>query len=123
MALEQYANAPVLSTPTAAWTTLAGSILAGDTSLTVASASAFPSSAQFRILIEDELLLVTAGAGTTTWTVTRGVESTTAAAHSSGASVYHVLTAASLLRNPGALTTTGDVPYLTSTGAPTRLAA
>jgi len=123
VALEQYANAPVLSTPTAAWTTLAGSILAGDTSLTVASASAFPSSAQFRILIEDELLLVTAGAGTTTWTVTRGVESTTAAAHSSGASVYHVLTAASLLRNPGALTTTGDVPYLASTGAPTRLAA
>src|SRR5881394_3159507 len=123
MATETYANSPTLSSPSSAWTTLAGSILAGDTSLTVTAASAFPSSAQFRILIEDELLLVTAGAGTTTWTVTRGVESTTAAAHSSGASVYHVLTAASLLRNPGALTTTGDVPYLASTGAPTRLAA
>jgi len=123
VALEQYANAPQLSSPSSAWTTTSGSVTSGDTSLTVASASAFPSSAQFRILIDDELLLVTAGAGTTTWTVTRGIESTTAAAHSSGASVYHVLTAASLLRSPGALSATGDVPYLASTGAPTRLAA
>src|SRR5436190_15059667 len=123
MATETYANSPTLSSPSSAWTTLAGSILAGDTSLTVTAASAFPSSAQFRILIEDELLLVTAGAGTTTWTVTRGIESTTAAAHANGASVYHTLTAASLLRSPGALSSTGDVPYLASTGAPTRLAA
>src|SRR5947207_13897179 len=123
MATETYANGPTLSSPSSAWTTLAGSMLAGDTSLTVTAASAFPSSAQFRILIEDELLLVTAGAGTTTWQVTRGIESTTAAPHSSGASVYPVRTAASLLRSPGALSATGDVPYLASTGAPTRLAA
>src|SRR5438128_3558891 len=122
MALESYANAPVLSTPSAAWTTLNGAILAGDTSLIVASVASFPASGQFRILISDELLLVTAIAGTT-FTVTRGIEGTTAAAHADGASIYHTLTAASLLRSPGALTTTGDVPYLASTGAPTRLAA
>ena len=68
-------------------------------------------------------MLVTAGAGTLSWTVTRGIEGTTAASHSSGASVYHTLTAAGLLRSPGALTSTGDVPYLASTGAPARLAA
>src|SRR5438128_10489511 len=123
MALESYANAPVLSTPSAAWTTLNGAILAGDTSLIVASFAAFPSSGQYRILIGDELLIVTAGQGTLTWTVTRGAEGTTAAAHADGASIYHTLTAASLLRSPGALTTTGDLPYLASTGAPTRLAA
>jgi len=123
MALESYANAPVLSTPSAAWTTLNGAILAGDTSLIVASFAAFPSSGQYRILIGDELLIVTAGQATLTWTVTRGAEGTTAAAHANGASIYHTLTAASLLRAPGALTTTGDIPYLASTGAPTRLAA
>ena len=36
---------------------------------------------------------MTAGAGTTTWTVTRGAESTTAASHADGAAVTHVLTA------------------------------
>lgn len=44
-----------------------------------------------------ELMLVTAGAATTTWTVTRGVEGTTAASHAGGATVAHVLTAAGLL--------------------------
>jgi len=123
MSLESYANAPLISSPSTAWTTLNGAIDASVTTVTVASASAFPSSGQYRIAIGDELLLVTAGAGTTSWTVTRGVESTTAASHANGASVYGVLTAASLLRNPGSLTATGDVPYLASTGAPTRLAA
>jgi len=123
MALESYTNAPVLSSPSAAWTTLNGAILAGDTSLIVASFASFPSSGQYRILIGDELLIVTAGQGTLTWTVTRAAESTTAAAHANGASIFHTLTAASLLRSPGALTSTGDVPYLASTGAPTRLAA
>jgi hypothetical protein len=64
------------------------------TSITVTSATLFPPAAQFRVKIDSELLLVTAGAGTTTWTVTRGVEGTTAAAHSNGAAVTHVLTRA-----------------------------
>ena len=36
------------------------------------SAAGFPTSGSFRIRIEEELLEVTAGQGTTTWTVMRG---------------------------------------------------
>lgn len=122
MALEAYANCPSPSSPSTAWTTLSAGINNSVTALTVASASAFPSAGQFRIAIGDELLLVTAVVGTT-FTVSRGVEGSTAASHSSGATVFHVLTAAGLLRSPGPLTTTGDVSYLASSGAPTRLAA
>lgn len=41
-------------------------------------------------------MLVTAGASGTTWTVTRGVEGSTKATHSSGANVFHYLTAGAL---------------------------
>jgi hypothetical protein len=87
MASEQFSNGPQ--------TTLNGSITSGATSLVVASATGFPSSPQFRIRIDNELLLVTAIAGTT-WTVTRAIESTTAAAHSNGATLTAVLTAGAL---------------------------
>lgn len=83
MALENYANA--------AATTLSGSINNSVTSLTVASATGFPAIPRFRILIGTEILLVTGVAGTT-WTVTRGEESTTAASHTSGDAVTQILT-------------------------------
>lgn len=83
MSTEQFANV--------ASTTLNGTINNSVTSLVVASATGFPSSGQFRILIESEILLVTAVAGTT-FTVTRGAESTTAASHTSGVAITHVLT-------------------------------
>ena len=121
MALEQFANAPLLDE--SAWTTTSGAIDASQTTVTVASASAFPSSAQFRIKLETELALVTAGAGSTTWTITRAIEGTTAATHASGTAVYGVLSAAALLRSPGAMSTTGDLQYLGASGEPTRLAA
>jgi hypothetical protein len=54
-------------------------------------AANFPATGNFRILVERELMLVTAISGTT-WTVTRGVEGTTAASHPSGSTVYGVLT-------------------------------
>ncbi len=63
------------------------------TSITVASPGAFPTTAvpfvPFTIQIDDEQMQVTAVSGTnnTTWTVTRGFNNTTAAMHSSGASV------------------------------------
>ncbi len=123
MATEKYANTPTPSSPSTAWTTLSAGVNAAVTTLPVVSASAFPSTAQYRIRVEDELMLVTAGTGTTSWTVTRGVEGSTAATHALGAGVSLILTAASLLRSPGALTTTGDLPYLDSVGAPARLAA
>ena len=61
-------------------TTLANAITAGQTTLTVASATGFPTSA-FTLRVDDEYMAVTAGFGTTTWTVTRGINGSTAAAH------------------------------------------
>lgn len=93
VSVEQYANLNISLGQ--AQTTLSGnggSITAGATSLNVAADTGFPTLAQFRILIDNELMIVTAGAGTTTWTVTRGAEGTTAASHNDGATVAHILT-------------------------------
>ena len=83
MSVERYANGVA--------TTLASDITTTNgTSLSVASASGFPSTGNFRVLIDSELLICTAVSGTT-FTVIRGAEGTTAATHSSGATVTHVL--------------------------------
>lgn len=50
----------------------------------------------FRILIGLELLLVTAGGTSTTWTVTRGIEGTTATSHSASDVINVILSAGSL---------------------------
>jgi hypothetical protein len=68
-------------------TTLTAAVTAAQTTITVASDTDFPASAPYTILVDSEQMTVTAGAGTTTWTVTRGVNSTTAAAHSQGTNV------------------------------------
>lgn len=67
--------------------TNAGGIDAAATSLTVASATGFPTAGNFTILVGAEAMTVTAGQGTTTWTVTRGVNGTTAAAHALNAQI------------------------------------
>lgn len=72
-------------------TTLNGGITSTATSLIVNSAALFPTSPQFRILVDSELMLVTGVSGTT-FTVSRGVESTTQTSHNSGANVALVLT-------------------------------
>lgn len=84
MATEKFANKPA--------TTLNGGIDGVVTSLTVTDASAFPSTGQFRIIIDAEYMLVTAVSGNN-FTVQRGAESSTAFPHSNGASVEHILTA------------------------------
>jgi hypothetical protein len=61
-------------------TTLSGAVNASQTTLSVASPSGFPATS-FRIRIDDELMNVTGGFGTNTWTVTRGVNGTTAESH------------------------------------------
>lgn len=71
-----------------------GGIDNSSTSLPVSSAASIASG--FRILIGSELMLVTAGGTTTTWTVTRGIEGTTAAAHSATETINVVLTAGAL---------------------------
>jgi hypothetical protein len=80
------ANSYICRVGPGASTILPGPINATQTAISVASATGFPTSA-FRIRIDDELMNVTAGFGTTTWTVSRGVNSTTAAAHVASQSV------------------------------------
>ncbi|MGH3022592.1 MAG: type IV pilus modification PilV family protein [Gaiellaceae bacterium] len=70
-----------------ATTSLATAISASDTSLTIADPSPFPSTAPFDVKIENEIVRVTAGAGTSTWTVTRAASGTVAASHGAGISV------------------------------------
>jgi len=88
MSVEQYANN--------ASTTLNGAIDNSTTTVVVTDASAFPSSGDFRIKIENELMLVTS-VSSNTFTVTRGVEGTTAASHSDTTPVYHIMTKQSFL--------------------------
>jgi Tfp pilus assembly protein PilX len=63
-----------------AWTTLPSALNATQTTINVSSATGFPGTS-FRIRIDDEYMTVTGGFGTTTWTVTRGVNGSTAASH------------------------------------------
>jgi len=59
----------------------------GQTSITVASAAGFPASGTYYVRIDNEVLQVTGGQGTTTWTVARGQLGTAAATHLSGATI------------------------------------
>ena len=82
------APAGTMVAPVSASTTLAAPLAATATSLTVASDAGFPP-AKFYISVGSEILLVNAvgGAGSTTWTVLRGQQGTTAAAAPAGATV------------------------------------
>lgn len=68
-------------------TTLAAALDAAATTVSVTSASGFPTAAPFLVQIDSERILIEAGADTTTWTVKRAVDGTAAAAHSAGAAV------------------------------------
>lgn len=98
---EQYANS--------AYSTLASGISAGATSLAVTTGhgARFPATGDFRLKIDNEILLATARSSDTI-TVTRGAESTVAASHSPGATVALVLTRGSLLALFGDTTLTGQ---------------
>lgn len=74
-----------------AQSTLAAGISDTDTTLTVADGSTYPSEGDFRLRIDDELLLATARSGNML-TVTRAIEGTTAASHSAGAVAPQILT-------------------------------
>lgn len=78
-------------------TTLDGTITSGATTITLADVTGVPD-VPTRIRIENEYLLITARTGTSC-TVTRGVEGSTPAAHSSGATVTFVATNTFFLRN------------------------
>jgi len=59
------------------------------TSISVASFANFPTSGTYQITVDDEQMNVTAGQGTTTWTIQRGANGTTAATHSVNAVVKY----------------------------------
>ncbi len=64
---------------------------AGGTTLAVTSASKFPASGNYKIRVEAEVMRVTAGQGTTSWTVVRGIDGTSAVAHTIGVLVAQVV--------------------------------
>lgn len=75
--------------------TLNGGIDNSVTSIVVVDGSRFPSDGEFYVVVDSEIILVSARSGNTL-TVSRGQEGTTAVSHSSGATITWVLTAATL---------------------------
>ena len=82
--METFANQAVTTLSAAITTTTT-------TSCSVIDATAFPTTGNFRIRIDGEILIVTGVEGNT-FTIMRGAEGTLAATHASGASVIHLLT-------------------------------
>lgn len=82
-------------------TTLATAITAAQTTLTLTSEIGVglnpAPAAPFRLRIDNELILVDARVGTLCSSLTRGIEGTTAAAHTAGAAVRQILTRQGLL--------------------------
>jgi hypothetical protein len=76
-------------------TTIASDVVPGDLTISVASATNFPTEGDFRIVVDNELMLVTSVSGTT-FTVTRGIESTVASNHVESVGVAQVLTEAGM---------------------------
>jgi hypothetical protein len=71
----------------AAQTTLNGAITNSATSITVTSGTGF-SNGQV-VVVEAEAMTIVSGGGTTSWVVTRGVDGTTAVAHTNASYVSH----------------------------------
>lgn len=83
MSVEQYANG--------ASTTISEDLDASETGVDVTSTTGFPTTGNFRVLVGSELMIVTAVSGST-FTVVRGAEGTTAATHTNGDAITHILT-------------------------------
>ena len=66
---------------------LAADIDAVQTTITVTTAAGFPVGGDYLIQIDSEMMLVTGGQSTTTWTVIRGYNGTTATSHLAGSVV------------------------------------
>jgi hypothetical protein len=94
---ELFANTPTPGVPGPIAQLAADS---GDSDTTITTSGPAPAplqlTGQFRILIESEYMIVTGGAATTAWTVTRGAEGSTSAPHATGAAVDHLITAGAL---------------------------
>ena len=75
--------------------TLSASCISTDLTISVATGSKFPATGDFHVLVDSEIMLVTARS-TNTLTVVRGQEGTTAAAHSSAAVITLIWTVGSM---------------------------
>jgi hypothetical protein len=73
-------------------TTRTSATTSTQTTITVASAAGFPATGAFYVRIDNEVLQVTAGQGTTTWTVSRGQLGSAAATHANAATVSGLAT-------------------------------
>jgi len=114
-----YTSESVYKADTAPATTLASAMTVSQLTISVASASGFPSAAPYIVMIDSELILVSGGAGTTTWAVRdvveRGYLGTTATAHSAGANVVQIQRVN--VTKCGTAPCTNSVPTKTTTGA------
>ena len=120
-----YTSDSAYKADTAPATTLASAMTVSQLTVPVASASGFPSAAPFIVKIDSELILVSGGGGTTTWTVRenvtgqpsvgRGYLGTTATAHSAGAAVVQSQRAE--VAKCGTAPCTNSVPTKATTGA------
>lgn len=109
MAYEQYAN-NAQNTLGAAIT-----VTTSPVNITMSGVTGFPTTGNFRILIDSELMLVTAVSGTT-FTCTRPIEGTSAATHTNGTPVVHILTAGSLEQLVGDRNIFGTMASLPAAG-------
>ncbi|HXV56263.1 MAG TPA: prepilin-type N-terminal cleavage/methylation domain-containing protein [Gaiellaceae bacterium] len=103
--------------PDSSTTTVVGGLTNTDSTLTVAGTTGFPSVPEFRVRIDSEVLIVTAGADTTSWTVERGADGTNPAAHSGGAAVTLVERVVVGACSLGGSPCTSLSPSKTATGA------
>lgn len=72
-------------------TTVSEALDTSETGVDIASATGFPAE-NYRVVVDhgtstEEIMEVTAGQGTTTWTVTRGLDGTSGVAHDNGATI------------------------------------
>lgn len=86
---EQLKNKPL--------TTLNEGLDGSETSIDVVDGSVFPSVGTFRVLVDDEIMLVTARS-TNNLTVVRGYEGTSATTHDNGTAIAGIMTAGGLER-------------------------
>jgi len=103
--------------PDTATTTVTGGLTNTGTTLTVAGFTGFPASPEFRVTIGSEVLIVAAGAGTTTWTVERGGDGTSPQAHAAGATATLTERVAVGACSLGGSPCTDLAPSKSSTGA------
>lgn len=120
----------------AAETTISGSITAADTTISIASATGWPSGTNgaYVVVIDEgtaseEKVLIASRTSTSLSVSARGYDGTTAAAHSSGASIAHCLSAVdfdeanyAVTQTVGKVTTAGDLLVGSGANALVRLA-